>query len=168
MKNTEFLKKPEGIQTINIAMCKIHSEYHELNYILRKALSLHGIKVVSHEISYDDWATGNFDADIWLGSANFSPPADYSVFSYFIEIPLFRRAFGTDWTTDMHSWRKGELSVRNWVESLITQNTLLPLFHNRLFLQETTTLRGVYMNSLGWFDFKSVWNDSPELKGHKS
>ncbi|WP_379059098.1 HTH-type transcriptional regulator SgrR [Pectobacterium brasiliense] len=161
IKNNRLCDKPSEITSVHIAIFRNHSEHHELTDIIRKTLSLHNIELVIHEISYDDWATGNFDADIWLGSANFPQPVDFSVFSFFIGYPLFSKASGEDWTIEKDNWRRGKLCVRNWIELLINRNTLLPLFHNRLILQENTTLRGVHMNALGWFDFKSVWNEPP-------
>lgn len=47
-------------------------------------------------------------------------------------------------------------------EKLVRSGRLHPLFHNWLQLQGQRSMRGIRMNTLGWFDFKSAWFAPPE------
>ncbi|PPS57948.1 hypothetical protein CRX72_08400 [Pantoea sp. BRM17] len=38
-----------------------------------------------------------------------------------------------------------------------------PLFHHWLLLEGQRSMRGVRLNTLGWFDFKSAWFAPPAL-----
>ncbi|MDY8220270.1 transcriptional regulator SgrR, partial [Escherichia coli] len=70
------------------------------------------------EISYDQWHEGEIESDIWLNSANFTLPLDFSLFAHLCVVPL------------IHHW---------------------------LIIQGQRSMRGLRMNTLGWFDFKSAW-----------
>ena len=48
------------------------------------------------------------------------------------------------------------LSLAAWCEQIIDRQMLFPLFHHWLELQGQRSMRGVKMNTFGWFDFKSA------------
>jgi SgrR family transcriptional regulator len=39
---------------------------------------------------------------------------------------------------------------------------IVPLIHHWLMIQGQRSMRGLRMNTLGWFDFKSAWFAPPE------
>ncbi|WP_176719072.1 hypothetical protein, partial [Klebsiella pneumoniae] len=44
----------------------------------------------------------------------------------------------------------------------LTTTHIVPLIHHWLMIQGQRSMRGVRMNTLGWFDFKSAWFAPPE------
>jgi SgrR family transcriptional regulator len=45
---------------------------------------------------------------------------------------------------------------------LLSQQAIVPLIHHWLMIQGQRSMRGLRMNTLGWFDFKSAWFAPPE------
>ena len=71
-------------------------------------------------------------------------------------LPLLRHCLGDDELEHTaRQWRQGELSLAEWCQSLVSRQQLHPLFHHWLRLQGQASMRGLRMNTLGWFDFKS-------------
>lgn len=60
-----------------------------------------------------------------------------------------------NWESDAVQWCRQKLLLADWRKHLIESNFLHPLFHHWL-LNGQRSMRGVRMNTLGWFDFKSV------------
>ena len=47
-------------------------------------------------------------------------------------------------------------------QQLLANQTIVPLIHHWLMIQGQRSMRGVRMNTLGWFDFKSAWFAPPD------
>ncbi|MDI6969768.1 hypothetical protein QMN72_30065, partial [Klebsiella pneumoniae] len=47
-------------------------------------------------------------------------------------------------------------------QRLLAGQHIVPLIHHWLMIQGQRSMRGVRMNTLGWFDFKSAWFAPPE------
>ena len=77
-------------------------------------------------------------------------------------MPLIRHCIPIDWEEDAQRWREGELSLPDWCQSLLANQSIVPLIHHWLMLQGQRSMRGVRMNTLGWFDFKSAWFAPPD------
>ncbi|PUY22463.1 transcriptional regulator SgrR, partial [Cronobacter sakazakii] len=58
--------------------------------------------------------------------------------------------------------RTGALNLPQWCRTMLERQDILPLIHHWLMLQGQRSMRGVRMNTLGWFDFKSAWFAPPE------
>ena len=67
-----------------------------------------------------------------------------------------------DWQQDAARWRAGEMDLAAWCQELLTGQTIVPLIHHWLLIQGQRSMRGLRMNTLGWFDFKSAWFAPPE------
>ncbi|WP_353613338.1 HTH-type transcriptional regulator SgrR [Mangrovibacter phragmitis] len=154
--------KPEGLTSLTLTFYADHIEHRTLSDIISKRLAQHGIHLVIQEISYNDWFNGDVHSDIWLNSANFTLPLDYSVFAHLYEIPLLSKGLGIAMKEAHQQWRTGELNAARWARQCVEQQHILPLIHHWLTIQGQRSMRGLRMNTLGWFDFKSAWFAPPE------
>ncbi len=75
--------------------------------------------------------------------------------------PLLRRTIsGGDldvlsvWQND---WLREKLTSEQLVNKVVTSGWVQPLFHHWLHLQGPEHAKGIRLNNLGWFDFKSAW-----------
>ncbi len=114
-------------------------------------------------MSYEEWFEGEGESDIWLGSVNFTLPLEYALFAQLFELPLMHHCIPIDWQADAARWRQKDLPLADWSKQLIDSDYLHPLFHHWLLLEGQRSMRGVRLNTLGWFDFKSAWFAPPEL-----
>ena len=125
-------------------------------------LAEHGVKLLIQEVDYDEWHRGETESDIWLNSANFTLPLDFSVFANLYEVPLLQHCIPRDWQADAARWRAGEMNLAMWSQQLLASKAIVPLIHHWLRIQGQRTMRGLRMNTLGWFDFKSAWFAPPD------
>lgn len=58
--------------------------------IMQQILASHQVTLEIKEISYDQWHEGEIESDIWLNSANFTLPLDFSLFAHLCEVPLLQ------------------------------------------------------------------------------
>ena len=101
-------------------------------------------------------------SDIWLNSVNFTLPIEFSLFAYLYEVPLIQRCIPIYLQADACRWRAGEFNPATWSQRLLAGQHIVPLIHHWLMIQGQRSMRGVRMNALGWFDFKSAWFAPPE------
>ncbi len=120
------------------------------------------IQLNIQEIDYDQWHAGEIVSDIWLNSANFTLPLDFSLFAHLCEVPLLQNCISRDWENDAARWRTGEMSLAAWCQQLLATKAIVPLIHHWLIIQGQRSMRGLRMNTLGWFDFKSAWFAPPD------
>ncbi|QKJ85820.1 HTH-type transcriptional regulator SgrR [Paramixta manurensis] len=154
--------KTEGLETLTLTWYSDHIEHQEIANALAPVLAAHGVRLVTQQVDYESWYRGEAQSDIWLGSANFTLPVDFSLFALLYEIPLVHHCIDIDWEHDAQRWRQQTLSLADWSKQLVDGYHLHPLFHHWLLLQGQRSMRGVRMNTLGWFDFKSAWFAPPE------
>lgn len=129
---------------------------------MRDPLAAHQVKLEIQELEYDAWHRGEVVSDIWLNSVNFTLPIEFSLFAYLYEVPLIQRCIPIDWQADACRWRAGEFNPATWSQRLLAGQHIVPLIHHWLMIQGQRSMRGVRMNTLGWFDFKSAWFAPPE------
>ncbi|MBC9386433.1 DNA-binding transcriptional regulator SgrR, partial [Escherichia coli] len=139
-----------------------HSEHRVIAGIMQQILASHQVTLKIKEIDYDQWHTGEIESDIWLNSANFTLPLDFSVFAHLCEVPLLQHCIPIDWQADAARWRNGEMNLANWCQQLVASKAMVPLLHHWLIIQGQRSMRGLRMNTLGWFDFKSAWFAPPD------
>ncbi|NDL61307.1 HTH-type transcriptional regulator SgrR [Acerihabitans arboris] len=154
--------KPEGLNSITLTVYHAHSEFDDLCRALGEVLARQDIALVVNTVDYATWHNGEAQSDMWLGSANFYLPLDYSLFATFYEMPLMHHCLQAGLTDDLRLWRGKSLTTAQWCQSLVTDYRLHPLFHHWLILQGQRSMRGIRMNTLGWFDFKSAWFAPPD------
>ena len=113
-------------------------------------------------VDYATWHQGDARSDLWLGSANFYLPLEFSLFATLYELPLIQHCMSEDLAQDAALWRANRLPLAEFCQRLVSNHQLHPLFHHWLQLHGQRSMRGVRMNTLGWFDFKSAWFAPPE------
>ncbi|MBW7981467.1 HTH-type transcriptional regulator SgrR [Enterobacillus tribolii] len=160
--------KPAGLDSVTLTYYSEHSEFHAICAALRPLLAEYGVRLVEQEIEYDRWHNGDCASDLWLGSANFYLPLEFSLFASLYELPLLHHCLGDELTRAVTSWRANTLSLAEWNLKLVVEHRLHPLFHHWLKLLGQHSMRGVRMNTLGWFDFKSAWFAPPESSAQET
>ncbi|WP_338561033.1 HTH-type transcriptional regulator SgrR [Erwinia sp. E_sp_B04_7] len=155
-------EKPAGLTSLTLTFYKDHIEHQGIANTLRPLLAAEGVELIVNQVEYDLWHRGEAESDLWLGSANFTLPLEFSLFALLYEIPLLRHCVPLDWEKDAQRWRENTLPLADWSKQLITSCSLHPLFHHWLLLEGQRSMRGIRMNTLGWFDFKSAWFLPPE------
>ncbi|WFO13565.1 HTH-type transcriptional regulator SgrR [Edwardsiella ictaluri] len=153
--------KPPQLTHLRITFYSEHSEFHALYQALQPLLAAHGVTLEMQEIEYPRWHDGAAESDLWLGSANFYLPLEFSIFAMLFELPLLSHCTGLDLSREARRWREQRLPVAEWSQQLVQRHQLHPLFHHWLKLHGQHSIRGVRMNTLGWFDFKSAWFAPP-------
>ncbi|AGB81040.1 ABC-type uncharacterized transport system, periplasmic component [Serratia sp. FGI94] len=154
--------KPAALQQLTLAYYGEHSEFHAIREALEPLLAQHGVALTVNVVDYDVWHRGEAQSDLWLGSANFTLPLEFSLFATLYELPLLQHCMSEDLAQDAALWRDNRLPLAEFCRRLVSQHQLHPLFHHWLQLHGQRSMRGVRMNTLGWFDFKSAWFAPPE------
>ncbi|XTZ37726.1 HTH-type transcriptional regulator SgrR [Salmonella enterica] len=155
-------EKPAGLETLTLTFYREHNEHQALARTMSTLLAEHDVKLTIQEVDYDEWHRGNVISDIWLNSANFTLPLDFSLFAHLYEVPLLHHCIPIDWQADAAQWRAGEMNLAVWCQQLQASKAMVPLIHHWLIIQGQRTMRGLRMNTLGWFDFKSAWFAPPD------
>ncbi|WP_253379453.1 HTH-type transcriptional regulator SgrR [unidentified bacterial endosymbiont] len=155
-------EKPAGLESITLTFYREHVEHRFIARIIGKLLAAAGVTLEIQEVDYDEWHRGDIVSDIWLNSANFTLPLDFSLFSHLYEVPLIQHCIDRDWQQDAAKWRAGEMHLAAWCQQLLAEQAIVPLIHHWLMIQGQRSMRGLRMNTLGWFDFKSAWFAPPE------
>lgn len=154
--------RPAGLESLTLTYYREHIEHRVIARIMGKLLAEEGVTLNIQEVAYEEWHRGDAVSDIWLNSANFTLPLDFSLFSHLFEIPLIQQCIARDWQADAAQWRAGEMNLAVWCQQLLSQQAMVPLIHHWLIIQGQRSMRGLRMNTLGWFDFKSAWFAPPE------
>ncbi|EGZ4027257.1 HTH-type transcriptional regulator SgrR [Salmonella enterica subsp. enterica serovar Lexington] len=155
-------EKPAGLETLTLTFYREHIEHRVIARIMSALLAEHQVHLHIQEIDYDQWHAGDIESDIWLNSANFTLPLDFSLFAHLCEVPLLQNCIPRDWQGDAAQWRAGEMNLANWCQQLLANKAIVPLIHHWLIIQGQRSMRGLRMNTLGWFDFKSAWFAPPD------
>ncbi|AML60080.1 SgrR, sugar-phosphate stress, transcriptional activator of SgrS small RNA [Serratia rubidaea] len=154
--------KPAALQQLTLTYYGEHSEFHAIREALEPLLAQHGVALTVNVVDYDVWHRGEAQSDLWLGSANFTLPLEFSLFATLYELPLLQHCMSEDLAQDAALWRDNRLPLAEFCRRLVSQHQLHPLFHHWLQLHGQRSMRGVRINTLGWFDFKSAWFAPPE------
>ena len=137
-------------------------EHRVLAQTMSALLAAHQVMLHIQEVDYEEWHSGDAVSDIWLNSANFTLPLDFSLFTHLYEVPLLQKCIPRDWQADATQWRAGEMNLAAWCQQLLAGKAIVPLIHHWLMIQGQRSMRGLRMNTLGWFDFKSAWFAPPD------
>jgi SgrR family transcriptional regulator len=147
--------------SLRLAYYDRQPDYEHVALAMREWLAGHGVELECRAIDYEQWERGEGGFDLWLGSINFAGEADFAVAAWLLGTPLLRASLGgsgqlplADWHA---AWRGGSMDARQITAEVVQRHWLLPLFHSWFRLQGTRRMRGVRLNDLGWFDFKSAW-----------
>jgi len=154
--------KPAGLESLTLTFYREHIEHRVIARMMSELLAAEQVTLNIQEVSYEEWHRGEAVSDIWLNSVNFTLPLDFSLFSHLYEVPLLQHCIPRDWQQDAAQWRAGEMNLAAWCQQLLSQQAIVPLIHHWLMIQGQRSMRGLRMNTLGWFDFKSAWFAPPE------
>ncbi|MFC3912273.1 HTH-type transcriptional regulator SgrR [Pseudaeromonas sharmana] len=150
-----------GIQKLTLVYYEQQPEYALLAEQMAARLRQSGIELECQELDYASWWRGDGQADLWLGSVNFQAPAETGLAAWLLGTPLLRSVISGGDAATLASWQRqwqqGTLAPVTLMQEVMTLGWLQPLFHHWLRLQGTAQARGMRLNNLGWFDFKSVW-----------
>lgn len=154
--------RPDGVfPRLRLAYYQEQPQYRLMAETIATLLKRHQIELDIRELSSAEWMAGAVDADIWLGSVNFSAPTYNSIGAWLFGLPLLRsRLYGPDQTAILaleQAWSEDRIASDALVQQVIQQGWLFPLFHHWLQLRGPLQIRNMQLNNLGWFDFKSVW-----------
>lgn len=155
-------EKPAGLESLTLTYYRDHIEHRVLAQTMSALLAAHQVTLNIQEVDYDEWHRGDAVSDIWLNSANFTLPLDFSLFTHLYEVPLLQKCIPRDWQADATQWRAGEMNLAAWSQQLLAGKAIVPLIHHWLMIQGQRSMRGLRMNTLGWFDFKSAWFAPPD------
>ncbi|WPU22348.1 HTH-type transcriptional regulator SgrR [Cedecea neteri] len=153
--------KPAGLESITLTYYRDHVEHRVISSIMTELLAELGVKLIVQEIDYAEWHQGEAESDIWLNSVNFTMPLEYSLFAQLYEVPLIQKCIPIDWQGDARRWHSKTLALPEWCKQMLERNDVIPLIHHWLRIEGQRSMRGVRMNTLGWFDFKSAWFAPP-------
>ena len=146
---------------VKLAYYEQQPEYRMLADEMRLLLAEQGVTVELLELDYASWQRGEVMADLWLGSVNFAAPGEWSLGCWLLGSPLLRRSIcgGDEQQLNLwqQQWQGEQLSSEQLMGQVIALGWLQPLFHHWLRLQGPAQARGIRLNNLGWFDFKSAW-----------
>ncbi|WP_458047792.1 HTH-type transcriptional regulator SgrR [Providencia stuartii] len=162
------LPKPADLTELTVTFYHQHHEFYSISQIMKRVLKTQGVVLKINIVDYPEWFNGTVESDIWLATANFFKPLEFSIFATLYEMPLLRKCLGSTLSEALSKWRRQELHVESWCESLIDTQIFHPIFHHWLELQGQKTMRGARMNTFGWFDFKSAWFQPTEDNTQKS
>jgi SgrR family transcriptional regulator len=155
---------PSGLRRLRIAYPELQPDYETIATALRSCLAAHDIALETQALPYADWASGNGEFELWLGSTVFAARVDFAVPAWLFGSQLAQRCLPSlplpQW---LSQWRRGELDTKAMIATTITQHWLLPLAHTWFHLKGAQRHPGVRLNKLGWVDFKSAWLEQTEL-----
>ncbi|EMN5861938.1 HTH-type transcriptional regulator SgrR [Pluralibacter gergoviae] len=154
--------KPAGLESLTITYYREHLEHKNIAMIMQRLLAAHHVTLEIREVEYAEWHQGEASSDMWLNSANFTLPLEFSLFAHLSEVRLIQRCIPLDWQAATARWQAGEMPLAAWCQQLMSEQAIVPLIHHWLMIQGQRSMRGLRMNTLGWFDFKSAWFAPPD------
>ncbi|VTR26370.1 HTH-type transcriptional regulator sgrR [Serratia fonticola] len=92
-----------------------HSEFHAIKQAIASLLAEQGIKLNVQVVDYEAWHKGKAQSDLWLGSANFTLPLEFSLFATLYELPLIQHCLTEDIAQDAAQWRENSLSMAEFL-----------------------------------------------------
>lgn len=138
-----------------------HPEYKMLAGDMQRVLAEAGVELELIELDYERWATGEAEADLWLGTVNFPVPEEWNVGAWLLGMPLLKNNLsggnGELFIQWLKQWRSQQLSSQQLVQNVVGEGWLQPLFHHWMRLKGPEQAQGIHLNNLGWFDFKTTW-----------
>lgn len=153
-------------RNVTLAFAEQHPVYPHIASAMRKLLAEDGLKLKVLELSTMEILSGKHadKIDIWLGGMSLSNYRDDAILSWFYNFDHIARAMPEaefdEIERSVAHWR-ADIAMDSPCQSigakLVQSGQILPLFHNWLGVDDTGVIQGMQSNSMGWFDFKSVW-----------
>ncbi|WP_299013360.1 HTH-type transcriptional regulator SgrR [uncultured Photobacterium sp.] len=153
-------------RTVTLAFPRQHPVYPHVAETIRTVLAEDGVKLKVLELSTMDILSGKHadKIDIWLGGMSLTNYRDDAILSWFFNFDHIARVMPKDEFDELERavmrWRADPVRdspCQDIGAKLVQSGQIMPLFHNWLGVDDTGSLQGMQSNSMGWFDFKSVW-----------
>ncbi|GAA0468729.1 MULTISPECIES: SgrR family transcriptional regulator [Tatumella] len=160
-----FTRQSEGCGQLTLAYHLQHPEFAMLACEMQHLLQQHNITLTLLGLEYQQWARGDAEADLWLGTVNFAVPESWHVGSWLLGMPLLKHSVsGGDrqrFAGWQQQWREQTLGAKQLTREVIRDGWLQPLFHHWMRLKGPGQAQGIHLNNLGWFDFTRAWMVPP-------
>ncbi|HIF9343087.1 TPA: HTH-type transcriptional regulator SgrR [Photobacterium damselae] len=153
-------------RTITLAYQMEHPIYPYLSTIIAKLLAEDGIKLKTYEISYEDLLSGkgHEKVDIWLNGMSLGSRRPEAFLPWFYNHDFIYQAMPANefalLQDDISLWRSlpdKAFPSEKIARHLVNAGQMMPLFYVWVGIDDTGQWQGMESNSMGWFDFKSVW-----------
>ncbi|GHA35209.1 HTH-type transcriptional regulator SgrR [Photobacterium aphoticum] len=157
---------PPAKRTLTIAFAGQHPVYPHVAQAIETILADDGIKLKILELTTTEIALGKHAGkiDIWLGGMSLMNYRDDALLAWFFNFDHIARAMPDEefaaLEAEVAHWRRNKhlpSPCQQLGAKLVEFGQILPLFHNWLGVDESGVVQGMQSNSMGWFDFKSVW-----------
>ncbi len=159
------LKCAKGEATLTLAYHCQHPEFAMLACEMQHILQQQNITLKVLELDYEQWARGEANADLWLGTVNFAVPESWNVAAWLFGMPLLKHSISggnpAQFTAWLQGWRDQTLNGKQLTREVLRDGWLQPLFHHWMRLKSPGEAQGIHLNNLGWFDFSRVWMVPP-------
>ncbi|WP_064608336.1 HTH-type transcriptional regulator SgrR [Photobacterium sp. J15] len=153
-------------RTVTLAFPRQHPVYPQIAEAIRTLLAEDGVKLKVLELStMDIWSGKHADKiDIWLGGMSLMNYRDDAILSWYFNFDHIARVMPKEEFDELEQavmrWRADPEKTSPCQDigaRLVQSGQILPLFHNWHGVDDSGVLQGMQSNSMGWFDFKSVW-----------
>lgn len=158
-------------RTVTLAYPQEHPVYPHVAETIRALFAEDGLKLKVIEQTSTDILLGKHTdkIDLWLGGMSLSNYRNDAILPWIYNFDHISRVMPKEEfdtiERDIMAWRadkNGEFPAQQIGTKLVHSGQILPLFHNWLGVDNSGIIQGMTSNSMGWFDFKSVWM-RPEL-----
>ncbi|UTV29938.1 HTH-type transcriptional regulator SgrR [Photobacterium atrarenae] len=162
----QTIAPPPSKRMVTLAYPQQHPVYPHVAEAIRDILSADGIKLKELELSTGEILSGKHadKIDLWLGGMSLSNYRDDAILSWFYSFDHIARVMPEAEFEALDQavvrWRADKQQPSPCQQigaSLVESGQILPLFHNWLGVDNNGSIQGMQSNSMGWFDFKSVW-----------
>ncbi|ARU93719.1 SgrR family transcriptional regulator [Tatumella citrea] len=161
-----LLSLPSGEATLTLAYHRQHPEFTMLACEMQHILQQQNITLRLLELEYEQWARGEAEADLWLGTVNFAVPESWNVGAWLLGMPLLKHSVSGGDMGQFAGWQQGwrdqSLNGKQLAREVLRNGWLQPLFHHWMRLKSPGHAQGIHLNNLGWFDFTRAWMIPPE------
>ncbi|QUJ70253.1 HTH-type transcriptional regulator SgrR (plasmid) [Photobacterium sp. GJ3] len=151
---------------VTLAFPQHHPVYHEVARAIESVLAEDGLRLKVMEMSNTDVLMGKHaeKIDLWLNGMSMSHHRDDAFLAWFYSFDHISRVMPeTEFEAldqQVVHWRamaSQPCPSHDIGSILVRSGQVIPLFHAWLGVNSAGPVQGMEPNSMGWFDFKSVW-----------
>ncbi|WP_087018970.1 SgrR family transcriptional regulator [Thaumasiovibrio subtropicus] len=164
---TADIKPPRTGVTLKIAVIESHPIFTQMGDAIRELLFEDGLHCELVTMSYMEFHTcDGKDIDIWLGSINLVSRHPSMIINWLFQYANVTRSVPEQELVNafeaIRLWRaqeQGGCPAEELLNAFVSHRVIVPLFHTWAGVNSAEQLKGAETNSMGWFDFTSVWVD---------
>ncbi len=152
---------------LSIAYIESHPIFAKMAEVMKSMLVEDGICCHLVAMNYVDFhERDKTDIDIWLGSINLVSRHPSMIINWMFQYQHLSRSMPIELLDSafhaISKWRSSEqchCPAEAILNDLVTHRNVIPLFHTWAGVKSGEQVKGAETNSMGWFDFTSVWVD---------